>query len=133
MANGRRSYRRTILVRRRGYTNRFGRKVKPTKFREEDRGKPGHGSPIVTNLKKDSMNVVAREMGYSSATAVPEMHIDSYIRKLVNRYGERSTRGKIQLMINDRKGTRSEAKRKFEMMIASLDKQYEGNGWTPAA
>ena len=49
------------------------------------------------------MNIVAREMGYASATNVPDMHIDSYVRKLVKRYGEKSVAGKLQAMINLRK------------------------------
>ena len=94
---GRKSYGRTITVYKRGFTrkaftNKKGTRVKSAQvrastFREKDRGKPGHGTPIVTNLKMDSMNVVARGMGYASATAVPDMHIDAYVRKLVKRYG----------------------------------------------
>ena len=77
--------------------------------------------------------MVAREMGYETATDVPEMHIDSYVHNLVRRYGERSVHGKIQYMLNVRKGEHSPAKRKFEMMMASLETKYRGGGWTPAA
>lgn len=132
---GRRSYGRTITVRRRGYTNKFGTRVKRDTYKERDRGKPGHGKKILPNglQHKGSMDVVAREMGYKTATNVPEMHIDSYVRKLVRRYGEESVHGKIQYMLNVRKDERGPAKRKFEMMMASLEKQFGGNGWTPAA
>ena len=133
---GRRSYGRTIRVSRRGFTNKFGKWVKKTSYRERDRGKRGRGKPILPkgdHLKKGSMDVVAREMGYPTATAVPEMHIDTYVRKLVKRYGERSTHGKIQYMLNVRKDEHGADKTKFEEMMASLERQYGGGGWTPAS
>ena len=119
---GRKSYGRTITVNRGSYTNKFGTKVKAKRFREKDRGLPGR-SGIKTHLKKDSMNVVAREMGYASATNVPDMHIDAYVRRLVKRYGKVTAERKIQEMINLRTNTDGPAKKKFEMIHSSLEKQ----------
>ena len=34
------------------------------------------------------MNIIAQEMGYSHSTGVPEMHLDSFVQRLVKRYGE---------------------------------------------
>ena len=84
---------------------------------------PGR-SAIRTNLKSGTMNNIAREMGYASSTAVPEMHIDSFVKRLVKRYGKAVTERKIQEMINLRAHEDGEAKRKFEMMKASFEKQY---------
>jgi stalled ribosome rescue protein Dom34 len=120
---GRRSYGKTITVHRRGFTNKFGTKVKAKTFKEKDRGLPGH-SGIKTNLKSGTMNNIAREMGYASSTAVPEMHIDSFVKRLVKRYGKVTAERKIQEMINLRSHEEGEAKQKFEMMKASFERQY---------
>lgn len=107
--------------------------IPATSYTERDRGRPGRGPRLIPIRRKGDMNKIAKEMGYASATDVPEQHIDAYVRKLVKRYGERSIRGKIQAMITVRKRTPGPARRKFEMMIASLDNQYMGGGWRPAA
>lgn len=119
---GRRSYGKKITVHRRGYT-RKGVRVRGSTFREKDRGLPGR-SGIKTNLKSGSMNIIARGMGYASSTAVPEMHIDTFVQRLAKRYGAVTAERKIQEMINLRSHEDGEAKRKFEMMKASFEKQY---------
>jgi len=139
---GKKSYGRTITVHKRGFTrkaftNKNGIRVKSAQvrgstFREKDRGNPGKGPKLIPIAGKDDMNKIAREMGYASATNVPDMHIDSYVSNLVKRYGEQSVAGKLQAMINLRKNENSPAKKKFEMMHASLEKQFGGNGWTAA-
>jgi len=137
---GRKSYGRPITVYKRGFTRKAltnkketrvkGTRVRASTFREKDRGNTG--PKLIPITGKDDMNKIAREMGYASATNVPDMHIDSYIRKLVKRYGEQSVHGKVQAMVNLRKNENSPAKTKFEMMLASLGKQFGGNGWTAA-
>ena len=136
-------YGKTLTVHRKGYsrksyTNKLGVRVKKTRvpaetFRIKERGNPGKGPRLIHINKKDDMNKIAREMGYESATYVPDMHMDSFMRRLVNKYGEQSVRGKITAMINLRKHTVGRAKTKFELMLASLDKQYAGDGWTAAS
>lgn len=125
------NYGRTLQV---SYRRKSGRKVS---YRERDRGEPGRGLKIPPGgmKHKGSMDRVAKEMGYATATEVPDGEIPAYVRRLVRTYGERSTRGKIQLMINDRKSmsSRNPIKRKFLDMRRSLTKQYGGGGWTPAS
>ncbi len=66
-------YGKTLTVHRKGYLRKS--------YVNKDRGNPGKGPRLIHINKKDDMNKIAREMGYESATFVPDMHMDSFIRR----------------------------------------------------
>ncbi|MDG7016677.1 MAG: hypothetical protein JRM82_04795 [Nitrososphaerota archaeon] len=73
------------------------------------------------------MNRLAKDMGHANATKVPDDEIDGFVRRLVDRYTERSARGMVQSQVNFRANSRNpkvvKDREKFERMMASLDSQ----------
>jgi hypothetical protein len=145
---------RVITVRRKPYyrkpytrnggTRVKGAHVRGSTFRVKDRGRPGRGPKLIPirNAREQKrhygrihpMNSLAKDMGYASATRVPDNKIDEFVTKLVNRYTERSARGMIQAQINFRANSHNSSKvirdrEKFKAMLASLDRQFMGGGW----
>lgn len=135
---------RTLTVKREGYYRKSGTHVRPSKpFKIRDLGKPGRGPKLIpmrdTKEQKrrygrvHPVNRLAQDMGHRSATTVPDADIDKFVRKLVDKYTEKSARGMIQSQINLRKDSHSKKiikdREKFEKMIASLDRQFMGGGW----
>ena len=78
--------------------------------------------------KKNSMNKLAKEMGYPNVSSLPDSAVDEYVRKLVWTYGEQKARGKIQAQLTFR--INSGHARKFKRLMDSLDSQFAGEGWT---
>jgi hypothetical protein len=103
---------------------RGGKKI--TYYRK-DLGKPGKGKKLPIKLKPGLMTKIANEMGYERVTDIPDSKIDEYARRLVEAYGAKRAFGMahIQAVYRMNEPSQAEARRKFEAIRDSIDKQFD--------
>jgi hypothetical protein len=94
----------------------------------------GKGEDLGIKLKPGLMTKVANEMGYKRVIDIPDSKIDEYARRLVERYGANRAwhMAHIQVIYRMNNPSQAEARRKFEKICESIDKQYDWkrvNGW----
>lgn len=123
------------------WTDRYGnyhpgRMVTRGTYETPDVGMPGRGPKTLPPIREPGkMTRVARGMGYTLVSDIPDESIPDFVDALVREYGEHSASGMVRWQINIRKNVSDtdRVKRKFLLMQEHLSEEYAGGGWTPPA
>lgn len=117
-----------LLVKRRSFKRKNGKKVSGTSFFIPDSGAPGRGASVLPVGSGKEMTLIANAMGHDKPTDVPGGKLAQYTKLLVETFGEAQARGMIQIQITLRKRTDKRNRVKFEAMKKALEKQFKGPG-----